>query len=60
MCHTDDYVGKHFNIGYLNKKLLKTYMKGREVMTNNTGQRIKKNDEPMKEMAHQDFLLKEM
>lgn len=60
LCHLDNCMGSHSNVDSLYKKLYRLQHKGRELMQTFAGSRDKKREEPSKEVAHSDFLLKEM
>jgi len=56
----DNYVGNHSNIESLYKKIQRLQYRGKEITQSVSGQRERKREEPPKEVAHQDFLMKEM
>ena len=60
LCHLDNYVAAHTNLDSLYKKIWRLQNKGKELMQTLPGSRDKKREEPPKELAHSDFLLKEM
>lgn len=60
LCHLDNYVATHSNLASLYKKIWRLQHKGKELMQALPGSRDKKREEPPKELAHSDFLLKEV
>ena len=60
LCHLDNYIGNHSNIESLYKKIQRLQCRGKEVIQTLSGSREKKRVEPPKELAHQDFMMKEM
>jgi hypothetical protein len=60
LCHLDSYIGKFSNIDALYKKTYRLHQRGKESLMGLQGTREKKRPEPPKEIAHQDFMLKEM
>ena len=60
LCHLDNLLGSHSNFQSLYKKLQRAQCRGKDVLRGMPGNREVRRPEPAKEVAHQDFLLKEM
>jgi len=56
----DNYIGTHSNLDSLYKKIQRLQHRGKDLMQSLAGHRERKREEPKKEVAHSDFLLKEM
>ena len=60
LCHLDNLVGNHSNLLSLYKKIQRVQARSKDHLKNMPGNREVRKPEPQVEMAHQDFMIKEM
>jgi len=60
LCHMDRMMGGHSNYNSLYKKIMRTQARTKEALRTMPGSRDLRKEEPPKQIAHRDFLLREI